>query len=107
MLGVALRTTNPGEAALEPATTQKPLYRTNHNRPQRARARLETFFVTADVTVEVIFEKLIKSRLFRMPGPVLRRRFGNQGAGEVGGANEIRGRAAIGEDRPEEAEHDE
>jgi hypothetical protein len=47
---------NSGKAALEPATTQKLLYGTNHNRPQWSRARLEAFFVTTDVTVEVVFK---------------------------------------------------
>ena len=61
---MALRAANPCEATLEPATTQKLLYRTNHNRPQRARARLETFFVTTDVAVEVVFKELLKHRSF-------------------------------------------
>ncbi len=78
MLRVTLRAANPGEAPLQPATTQEILYRTYHNRPQRARARFEAFFVTTDVIVEVLFKKLIKLRSFGMPGPVLRRRFGDK-----------------------------
>jgi hypothetical protein len=58
MLGAALRAANPGEAALEPATTEELLYRTNHNRPQGTRARLGAFFVTTDVTVEVVVFEL-------------------------------------------------
>ncbi len=56
MVGGTLRAANSGEAALEPATTQKLLYGTNHNRPQRARARLESLFIATDVTVEVVFK---------------------------------------------------
>ena len=51
MLGVTLRAANPGEAPLKPPTAQKLLYGTDHNRTQGARARLEAFFVTTDVTV--------------------------------------------------------
>ena len=47
---------NSGKAALKPATTQELLHGTNHNRPQRSGARLEAFFVTTDVTVEVVFK---------------------------------------------------
>lgn len=97
---------NPGKAALEPATTQELLYGTNHNRPQRARARLEAFFVTTDVTVEVVLKELIKSRSFGMPGPVLRRRFGDKAAAEVAGGDEVRADAATGGDRPAKARHD-
>jgi len=96
---------NPGKAALKPATTQKLLYGTNHNRPQWSRARLEAFFVTADVTVEVVFKELIKLRLFGMPGPVLRRRFGDKAAAGILARNEVRGDAAAGEDRQPDAGH--
>jgi hypothetical protein len=106
MLGAALRTTNPGEAALEPATTQKLLYGTNHNRPQRARARLEALFITTDVTVEVVFKELIQDRSFGMPGPVLRRRFGDKAAGDILDREGGLGDAATGEDRSAEAGHD-
>jgi len=80
---VALRTANPGEAPLEPATTEKLLHGTNDNRAQRPRARLEAFFVTTDIAVEVVFKELIQRRSFGVPGPVLRRRFGYQAAAGV------------------------
>ena len=76
MLGMTLGAANSGEAPLEPAAIQKLLYGTNHNRPQRTRARLEAFFVTTDEAVEVVFKELIKRRSFGMPGSVLRWRIG-------------------------------
>ena len=96
---------NPGKAALKPATTQELLYGTNYNRPQWSRARLEAFFVTTDVTVEVVFKELIKLRLLGMPGPVLRRRFGDKAAARILARDEVRGDAAAGEDRQANAGH--
>lgn len=60
MLCATVRAANACKTALEPAATQKFLYGTNHNRTQRARARLEALFVTANITVEVVFKELIK-----------------------------------------------
>ena len=77
MLGVTLGAANPGKAPLKPATAQKLLYGTDHNRPQGAGTRLEAFLVTTDVAVEVVFKELLQRRSFGMPGPVLRQRFGD------------------------------
>ena len=60
MLAVTLGASDTGKASLQPATTQKLLYGTDHNRPQRARARLKAFFVTTNIAVEVVFKELIK-----------------------------------------------
>jgi hypothetical protein len=59
MLRVTLEPADAGKASLQPATTQKLLYGTDHSRAQRARAWLKAFFVTTDVAVEVVFKKLI------------------------------------------------
>jgi len=78
---------NPGKTALKPATTQKLLYATEHNRPQGSRAGLEAFFVTTDVAVEVLFKELIK---IQMPPLTLlsvivdRSGFATFGAGPLG-----------------------
>jgi hypothetical protein len=81
MLCMTLRAANSGKSPLEPAATQELLYGTDHDRAQRTRARLETIFVTTDVSVEVVFKELIERSSFGMPGPVLRRRFGDKAAG--------------------------
>jgi hypothetical protein len=47
------------------------------------------FFVTTEVTVEVVFKELIKRRPFRMSGPVLRRHFGDKAAGMILGCDGI------------------
>jgi hypothetical protein len=67
---MALRTPNPGEASLKPATGQELLHRANHNRAQWSRVGFEAFLITSDITVEVVFEKLVKSRVL---GQSLRR----------------------------------
>jgi hypothetical protein len=90
---------------LKPATIQELLHGTNHNRPQWSRARLKAFFVTTDITVEVVFKELIKLRLFGMPGPVLRRRFGDKAAAGILARDEVPGHAATGEDRQADAGH--
>jgi len=96
---------SPGKTALKPATTQKLLYATDHNRPPGSRAGLEAFFITTDVAVEGLFKELIKLRLFRMPGPVLRRRFRDEAAAGILAPNEARGDAATGQDRRADAGH--
>ena len=70
MLGMALWTADAREAALKPATTQELLYGTDHNRPQGARARLEAFLVTADVTFEVVFKEPIELCLLGVSGTI-------------------------------------
>ena len=75
------------------------------NRPQGSRARLEAFLVTTDVTVEVVFKELIEHRSLGMPGPVLRRGFGDKAAAAMLDREEGRGDAATGEDRLAHAGH--
>jgi len=74
---MTLRAADASETPLKTATTQKLLYGTNHDRPQRARVRLEAFLVGTDIAVEVVLEELIKRCSFGMPGPVLGWGFGN------------------------------
>jgi hypothetical protein len=85
---MALRTPNPGEASLKPATGQELLHRANHNRAQWSRAGFEAFLITSDITVEVVFEKLVKSRVLGMSRPVFRSGFRNDPAGGTVGAKE-------------------
>jgi hypothetical protein len=79
----ALCAPNARKSGLKPSTAEELFYGTNHNRTQRTRARLEAFFITADVTIEVLLKQPIELRLLGMPRPVLGRRFGNQGAAGI------------------------
>ena len=54
----------------------------------------------------MILEQLVESGSLRMPGPVLRRRFGDKAADEVAGTDEVPRDAATGEDRLAEAGHE-
>jgi len=54
----------------------------------------------------MILKQPVKSSFFRMPGPVWRRRFGDQAAGGILGHKAGLGDAATGRDRPADAGHD-
>ena len=72
VFGMALRTPDAGETSLKPATGQELFYGTNYHRAQWSRAGFEAFFITSDVTVEVVFEKLVNGSLLGMSRPILR-----------------------------------
>jgi hypothetical protein len=83
MLLAASLTSNPREATLKPSTRQEVFGGANDYRTQRPRSRLEALFVSADVTVKVRFEQLIKSSALGMSRMVLRRGFGNSAASSI------------------------
>jgi len=56
VLGATLGAANPGETSLEAPAGHELLDGAHDDRPERAGARLEAFFVGPDVTVEVILE---------------------------------------------------
>jgi hypothetical protein len=58
-----------------------------------------------DLEFEVVFKELIKCRSFGMPGPVLRRPFGDKAAAGILGREGGLGDAAAGDDRLADAGH--
>ena len=81
VLALTDRTTEAGEASLQPPAVKKRLDRPHNHRARRPGAGFKANLVSPDVAVEMALKQLINRSFFGMPGPIRNRRITKQKGG--------------------------